>query len=168
MPVAEPNGSSSASLVLGLFSWLNSSRAGRRFIRPYLPEQHRAFYPSLESIFVCVRDEGGMPRAMALTGRAGFIDSPSLTELVISSQQAYDPGEPWPAICTQGSRHPPTPGYCVTFPPSTRDTRPKAVARLDIYLLPPKAPGRTPCAISCMSKNTWHTLFTPVLKCVST
>ena len=93
MPVAKPNGSSFASLVLGLCSGLVTSPAGRRFIRSYMPEQHRAFYASLESIFVCVRDGGGMPRAMALTGRAGFIHSPSPTELVISSQQAYDTGD---------------------------------------------------------------------------
>ena len=79
-------------MLLGLVSGLYFSPAGRRFIRSYMPEQHRAFYATLENIFVCVRDEGGMPRAMALTGRAGFIHSPSPTELVISSQQAVDPG----------------------------------------------------------------------------
>lgn len=60
-----------------------------------MPEQHRAFYAGLESIFVCVLDGGGRPRAMALTGRAGFIHSPTPAELTITSQQVYDPGT-WP------------------------------------------------------------------------
>lgn len=55
-------------------------------IRSYMPEQHRAFYESLECVFVCVRDEEGRPRAMALTGRAGFIASPTPTELTINLQ----------------------------------------------------------------------------------
>ena len=61
-----------------------------------MPEQHRAFYASLDYIFVSVRDGDGRPRAMALTGRAGFIQSPTPAQLTISSQQVHSSGT-WPS-----------------------------------------------------------------------
>ena len=57
-----------------------------------MPEQHRAFYGSLECVFICVRDDEGRPTAMALTGRAGFITSPAPTELTINPHQSCDTG----------------------------------------------------------------------------
>ena len=66
--------------------------AGRRNIRSWMPDQHRSFYASLQIIYVSIRDGEGRPRALALTGPAGFIQSPNATELTIAPQQSLDRG----------------------------------------------------------------------------
>lgn len=50
---------------------------GARFIRRFLPDQHRDFYCNLAHIFVAALDETGAPWASLLSGRPGFITSPS-------------------------------------------------------------------------------------------
>lgn len=79
-------------------------------IRNYMPEQHRVFYVSLEYIFVCVKDEKGWPRAVALTGPAGFIQSPTPTELTISLNQAHHAGR---RLCFGGLQSVPTSSRCL-------------------------------------------------------
>lgn len=49
---------------------------GRRFIRDFMPDQHREFYQQLPFIFVGSLDEQQRPWASILTGQAGFIYSP--------------------------------------------------------------------------------------------
>ncbi len=66
--------------------------AGRRNIRSWMPDQHRSFYANLQIIYVSIRDNKGRPRALALTGTAGFIQSPNSTELNITPQQSLDRG----------------------------------------------------------------------------
>ena len=66
--------------------------AGRRNIRSWMPDQHRSFYANLQIIYVSIRDNKGRPRALALTGPAGFIQSPNSTELTITPQQSLDRG----------------------------------------------------------------------------
>ena len=66
---------------------------GRQFIRPYMPEQHRAFYESLEYVFIGVRGHDGMPCALCLAGEKGFVYSPSPTELVVDLHHGIDIGE---------------------------------------------------------------------------
>ena len=66
--------------------------AGRRNIRSWMPDQHRSFYANLQIIYVSIRDNKGRPRALALTGPAGFIQSPNSTELTITPQQSLDKG----------------------------------------------------------------------------
>ena len=68
--------------------------AGRHNIRSWMPDQHRSFYATLQIIFVSIRDGEGRPRALALTGPAGFITSPTSTELTIAPQQSLDRGAP--------------------------------------------------------------------------
>lgn len=49
---------------------------GRRFIRDFLPDQHREFYAQLPFILVASLDEQQRPWASILAGQAGFIASP--------------------------------------------------------------------------------------------
>jgi hypothetical protein len=66
---------------------------GRRNIRPYMPEQHRAFYESLEYVFISIRGQDGRPCAFCVAGEKGFISSPSPTELVVDLHHGSDTGE---------------------------------------------------------------------------
>lgn len=66
---------------------------GRQFIRPYMPEQHRAFYESLEYAFIGIRGQDGRPCAFCVAGEKGFIRSPSPTELVVDLHHGMDTGE---------------------------------------------------------------------------
>lgn len=70
---------------------------GRKVIRPYLPEQHRAFYAQLPFLVAGCVDEDGWPWASIIAGQAGFVASPSATELSIAQPaikaltQKHDP-----------------------------------------------------------------------------
>jgi len=65
---------------------------GRRFIRTYLPDQHRQFYEQLPFLLVGSVDEGGRPWASAIAGRPGFITSPNDVTLAIKARPlAGDP-----------------------------------------------------------------------------
>ncbi|MGL4301363.1 MAG: pyridoxamine 5'-phosphate oxidase family protein [Sphingomonas sp.] len=48
---------------------------GRRVIRRYMPDQHRAFYAKLPFIVAGAVDTSGQPWATILTGQPGFLDS---------------------------------------------------------------------------------------------
>ena len=60
----------------------------RKVVRPYLPEEHRAFHTALPFLIVAARDELGRPWATLLAGREGFVTSPDPTSLVIDSRPA--------------------------------------------------------------------------------
>ena len=47
-------------------------KQGRRFIREYLPEQHRQFYAQLPYVIAGTVDESGNPWASILVGEPGF------------------------------------------------------------------------------------------------
>lgn len=71
----------------------NGKDVRRAPIRPFLTEQHRAFFPLLPYIFAATVDTRGWPMASVLTGSPGFVTSPSPTTLHIASQpDAADPG----------------------------------------------------------------------------
>lgn len=57
----------------------------RRVIRPFLPEEHRAFYPALPFIVLAARDGSGRPWATILAGEPGFVSSPSSRSLRIAA-----------------------------------------------------------------------------------
>ncbi|MET3666051.1 pyridoxamine 5'-phosphate oxidase family protein [Caulobacter sp. 1776] len=59
------------------------SAPGAGGIRPFMPDQHREFFPLLSYLFVATRDEGGWPVATVLTGAPGFVSSPDPTTLVV-------------------------------------------------------------------------------------
>ncbi len=65
---------------------------GRRVIRPYLPEQHRAFYAQLPFVLVGSVDALGRPWASVLVGPPGFMASPDATHLDIHARPV--PGDP--------------------------------------------------------------------------
>jgi hypothetical protein len=70
-------------------------RAGRAAIRPFLPEQHRAFFALLPYLFSATLDAGGWPIASVLWGDTGFVTSPDPTTLHIAAlPMAEDPAAP--------------------------------------------------------------------------
>ncbi|TAJ38202.1 MAG: pyridoxamine 5'-phosphate oxidase [Reyranella sp.] len=50
--------------------------AGIAPIRPFMPDQHRAFFASLPYLFVATADAEGWPVASVLAGKTGFVQSP--------------------------------------------------------------------------------------------
>lgn len=65
---------------------------GRRAIRSFMPEQHRAFFSQLPFMVVGSVDCHGWPWASILPGRPGFVSSPSATVLHIDG--AINPNDP--------------------------------------------------------------------------
>jgi len=63
-------------------------RAERAAIRPFMPEQHRAFFPLLPYLFTATLDEAGAPVASMLWGPAGFVHSPDPMTLRIDALPA--------------------------------------------------------------------------------
>lgn len=59
--------------------------AGRAPIRPFMPEQHREFFPLLPYLFAATPDSQGWPMASVLTGPYGFVSSSDPTTLRIAS-----------------------------------------------------------------------------------
>lgn len=57
--------------------------AGRAPIRPYMPDQHRAFFTGLPYLFVALADPEGWPVASVLSGQPGFLQSPDPVTLHI-------------------------------------------------------------------------------------
>lgn len=70
-------------------------RMGKAPIRPFLPDQHRAFFPLLPYLFTATPDEQGWPMASVLTGTPGFITSPDPMTLHIDAlPRNGDPAAP--------------------------------------------------------------------------
>lgn len=65
---------------------------GRRVIRPYMPDQHRAFFAQLPFVLVGSVDARGRPWASVLVGEPGFMRSPDPTHLEIAARPV--PGDP--------------------------------------------------------------------------
>jgi ferredoxin-NADP reductase/predicted pyridoxine 5'-phosphate oxidase superfamily flavin-nucleotide-binding protein len=66
----------------------------RQVIRPYLPEQHRAFHTAQPFLIAAARDGDGRPWATVLSGPEGFITSPDPRALTINARPpAGDPLE---------------------------------------------------------------------------
>ena len=61
---------------------------GPKFIREFMPEQHREYFESLSMLFIGYTDHYSIPRASVLFGSPGFIESPTETELVINTQNS--------------------------------------------------------------------------------
>jgi hypothetical protein len=69
---------------------LAHQNVGAAPIRPFLPEQHRLFFPLLPYLFVATTDNQGWPVASVLTGVPGFVTSPDSTHLRIAARLASD------------------------------------------------------------------------------
>ncbi len=63
-----------------------------KFVRNFLPDQHREFYGQLPQIVVGSLDQKGRPWASMVVGQSGFITSPDRETLVIDN--APLPGDP--------------------------------------------------------------------------
>ena len=64
-------------------------------IRPFMPDQHRAFFALLPYLFTATLDERGWPMASVLTGERGFVQSPDPATLHIGALPAAgDPAAP--------------------------------------------------------------------------
>ncbi|MGH1571464.1 pyridoxamine 5'-phosphate oxidase family protein [Methylobacterium sp. P31] len=61
-------------------------------IRPFVPDQHRAFFAGLSYLFIGTVDAAGAPVATMLTGQPGFVQSPDATHLDIAG--SLDPADP--------------------------------------------------------------------------
>ena len=73
----------------------------RQVVRPYLPEEHRAFHTSLPFLIAAARDQAGRPWATLLTGPSGFVHSPDPGRLVIAAQPV--PGDALEGALTTGA-----------------------------------------------------------------
>ncbi|RWU19083.1 FAD-binding oxidoreductase [Pseudomonas alkylphenolica] len=68
---------------------------GRKVIRDYMPDQHRAFYQQLPFIVAGAVDAQGKPWATLLEGPEGFVSSPDPQQLLISTDlNGDDPAKP--------------------------------------------------------------------------
>ncbi len=65
---------------------------GRRFIRDYLPEEHRSFFAMLTHLIVGTVDGAGRPWASVLVGKAGFIETPDPRTVTVNARRLY--GDP--------------------------------------------------------------------------
>ncbi len=72
---------------------------GRRFIRPYLTEQHRQFYPQLPFVVVGSVSDTAQIWASILVGKPGFLSAPDERTLRVGATPLFgDPlrsGRPW-------------------------------------------------------------------------
>lgn len=59
-------------------------------IRPFMPDQHRAFFSLLPYLFVATADDRGWPVASVLIGPPGFIQSPDPVTLRIAATPSAD------------------------------------------------------------------------------
>ena len=65
---------------------------GKRFIRGYMPDEHRAFYAQLPFLLIGSVDNTGRPWASVLVGHPGFIHSSTPDKLKINTRLIY--GDP--------------------------------------------------------------------------
>ncbi|OUS33476.1 pyridoxamine 5'-phosphate oxidase [Rhodobacterales bacterium 56_14_T64] len=63
---------------------------GKIAIRPFMPDQHRAFFEHLPFVVLGSVDEGGWPWASIVTGGEGFITSPTDTRLDFDARPVAD------------------------------------------------------------------------------
>lgn len=74
---------------------------GQKFIRDYMPDQHRDFFAQIPFILLGAVDESGQPWASVVAGQPGFISSPSPKLLQIQSRLL--PGDPLAGMLRAGT-----------------------------------------------------------------
>ncbi len=75
---------------------------GQRFIRDYLPDEHRQFYAQLPFLLVGSVDRAGRPWASVLVGRPGFMHSPDPQTLKIDARPIF--GDPLVENLVEGAQ----------------------------------------------------------------
>lgn len=73
---------------------------GRKFIRDYMPDQHREFFAQIPFILLGAVDGQGQPWASILIGQLGFVSSPDPKSLQIESHLL--PGDPLTGMLNVG------------------------------------------------------------------
>jgi len=66
------------------------SEIGSKFIREFMPQQHRHFFEALSMIFIGYIDDFSDITASVFFGEQGFIQSPTENELIINTQFALN------------------------------------------------------------------------------
>ena len=61
----------------------------RKVVRPYLPDEHRAFHTAMPFLVVAARDDQGRPWPTLLVGKEGFVTSPNATSLLIGAKPVF-------------------------------------------------------------------------------
>ena len=114
-------------------------------VRPYLPEEHRAFHTALPFLVVSARDAGGRPWATLLAGPEGFVGpqraeatTPSEPDAKAQPANGWDDApEPEPAPETAA----PEPAVEPVLEPEK--TAPARVEQLSWLLAAAETPSRT-------------------------
>lgn len=75
---------------------------GRRLIRDYLPEEHRAFYAMLPFVLIGSVDRHGHPWASVLAGPPGFVSSGDPQHLSVSARPLF--GDPLNELLATGAK----------------------------------------------------------------
>ncbi len=78
-----------------------AERAGRRMIRDFMPDEHRALFETLPCVVVGALDARDRPWASMLTGRPGFMRTPDARTLTIGARPAA--GDPFAAGFAPGA-----------------------------------------------------------------
>ncbi len=65
---------------------------GQRFIRSYMPDEHREFYEQLPYLLIGSVDKSGRPWASVLVGRSGFVRTPDEYTLSVNATRIH--GDP--------------------------------------------------------------------------
>ncbi len=73
----------------------------QKIVRPYLPDEHRAFHTALPFLVAGARDARGRPWATLLTGPEGFVHSPDPKSLWIDARPV--PGDAIEGALTPGA-----------------------------------------------------------------
>ena len=79
----------------------SSEQLGRRFIRNYLPGEHKTFFSQLPFVLIGAVDSLGRPWASILMGRPGFVDAPDANTLEINTRLVF--GDPLNGLLAKGA-----------------------------------------------------------------
>ncbi len=74
---------------------------GQRFIRDYMPGEHREFFSQLPFVLIGAVDSEGRPWATILMGRPGFVESPDSQTLKINTRLVF--GDPLTGHLSEGT-----------------------------------------------------------------
>ena len=108
-------GEQAIQAALGVRAKIES--AGRRMIRDFMSEQHRAFFAELPYLFIGARDSTDRPWASLLAGAPGFAHAPDPRTLRIDARPA--PDDPLAGALTPGAEV----GLLGIEPPTRRRNR---------------------------------------------
>ncbi|MBL4908371.1 MAG: hypothetical protein JKX94_13025, partial [Sneathiella sp.] len=79
-------GEKEAQIKMGVAEQME--KFGRQVIRPFMPDQHQAFFAQLPVLFAGYVDQHGWPWATMITGHPGFLKSPDPAHLDVNAMPA--------------------------------------------------------------------------------